>query len=328
MNNSSMSISNSKTPLPKIVLAEGDDTRIIAAAARAHADEIANCILVGNRQVIASAARQSLDSIQIEDPQTSKNTDHYAQNLYNLRSKKAMTREQASELVLDPLHFSDLMVRAGDADGSIAGARYTTGDRIRSALQIIGVAPGFSTVSSFFLMIFEADYHQPKRRLLFADCALVVDPSAEQLAEIAKASADSASKILGEPARVAMLSFSTNGSANHNKVDKVREATVLLRKAKPNIAIDGEIQLDSAIIPAIAEQKFPDSQTRGNANVLIFPDLNAGNIGYKLAERFGGGKAVGPILQGLTKPANDLSRGCSADDVYELIRLTAKQATA
>ncbi len=331
MNNSFMSINNSKTPLPEIVLAEGDDARIIEAAIRANADGIARCILVGNRQAIAdtaSAANQSVDNIQIEDPQTSKNTERYAQNLYALRSKKGMSREQASELVLDPLHFSDLMVQAGDADGSIAGARYTTGDRVRSALQIIGVAPGFSTVSSFFLMIFEADFHYPKRRLLFADCALVVDPSAEQLAEIAKASADNAIKILGEPARVAMLSFSTNGSASHEKVDKVREATTLLRNEKPDLVIDGELQLDSAIIPAIAEQKLPNSQTRGNANVLIFPDLNAGNIGYKIAERFGGGKAIGPILQGLNKPANDLSRGCSTNDVYELIRLTAKQATA
>ncbi|MCP4187196.1 MAG: phosphate acetyltransferase [Gammaproteobacteria bacterium] len=323
-----MSISNSNPSLPEIVLAEGDDPRIIEAAIRANADGIAHCILVGNRQDIASAANQSVDNIQIEDPQTSKHTEHYAQNLYTLRSKKGLSREQASKLVLNPLHFSDLMVQAGDADGSIAGARYTTGDRVRSALQIIGVAPGFSTVSSFFLMIFEAAFHQPKRRLLFADCALVVDPTAKQLAEIAKASADNAMKILGEPARVAMLSFSTNGSASHEKVDKIREATALLRNEKPRLVIDGEIQLDSAIIPSIAEQKFPSSQTRGNANVLIFPDLNAGNIGYKLAERFGGGKAIGPILQGLNKPANDLSRGCSTSDVYELIRLTAKQATA
>ncbi|MCP3687939.1 MAG: phosphate acetyltransferase, partial [Gammaproteobacteria bacterium] len=295
---------------------------------RASADGIAHCTLLGNRQNIAATVDQAADNIRIEDPQTSKNTRRYAEDLYSLRSKKGMSREQASELALDPLHFADLMVRAGDADGSIAGARYTTGDRVRSALQIIGVAPGFSTVSSFFLMVFEADFHQPKRRLIFADCALVVDPSVEQLAEIALASADSADKILGEPARIAMLSFSTNGSASHEKVDRVREATALLQATRPGLAIDGEVQLDSAIIPAIAEQKFPGSQTRGDANVLIFPDLNAGNIGYKLAERFGGGKAIGPILQGLNKPANDLSRGCSTSDVYELIRLTAKQATA
>jgi len=312
-----------------IVLAEGDDIRVIEAAARATREGVANCVLVGNLETIetlALGAGISLGDIRIEDPESSTRTADYAQNLLDLRAKKGMTIDKAQQLVLDQLHFANLMVRAGDADGTIAGARYTSGDCVRAALQIIGVAPGIKTVSSFFLMIFEAEHHEPKQAMLFADCALVVDPSAEQLADIAIATSDSARRLLERDPSVAMLSFSTNRSADHPMVDKVREATGLVRKNSPQLAIDGDIQLDAALVPSISERKMPDSKTRGHANVLIFPDLNAANIGYKIAQRLGGAIAIGPIMQGLNHPANDLSRGCSADDVYYLIAMTVVQA--
>ncbi|MCZ6883408.1 MAG: phosphate acetyltransferase [Gammaproteobacteria bacterium] len=312
-----------------IVLAEGDDIRVIEAAARATREGIANCILVGDPGTIGALADEagiSLDGIRIENPESSTRTPDYARNLLDLRAKKGMTIDQAQELVLDQLHFADLMVRAGDADGTIAGARYTSGDCVRAALQIIGVAPGIKTVSSFILMIFEAEHHEPKQAMLFADCALVVDPSAEQLADIAIATTQSAQRLLERDPCVAMLSFSTNSSADHPMVDKVREATELVRKNNPGLAIDGDIQLDAALVPSIVERKMPGSKTGGNANVLIFPDLNAANIGYKIAQRLGGAIAIGPIMQGLNHPANDLSRGCSADDVYYLIAMTVVQA--
>ena len=312
-----------------VVLAEGDDIRIIEAAVRATDEGIATCVLVGSRDAIeqqAADAGMKLDGIRIEDPGTSERLPAYAHRLFELREKKGMTKELAQQLVQDPLHFADLMLAAGEVDGSIAGARYTSGDRVRSALQIIGAAPGFNTVSSFMLMVFEAEHHDPKQAMIFSDGALVVDPSAEQLAEIAIASAASADQFIDAEPRVAMLSFSTNGSAEHELVDKVREATGLVRAQQPDLAIDGEIQLDAAVVPSVATMKMPDSKTQGKANVLIFPDLNAANIGYKIAQRLGGATAIGPIMQGLNKPANDLSRGCSADDVYYLIALTSVQA--
>jgi phosphate acetyltransferase len=323
-------IINQACARPKtIVLAEGDDIRVIEAAVRATREGIANCVLVGDSatiQMLAEEAGHSLEGIGTEDPKTSDQSATYAQHLFELRAKKGMTQDQAQHLVLDQLHFADLMVRAGDADGTIAGAVYTSGDCVRSALQIIGVAPGIKTVSSFFLMIFETAHHEPKQAMLFADCALVVDPSAEQLADIAIATTQSAKRLLERDPNVAMLSFSTNGSANHPFVDKVRNATELVRKSNPGLAIDGDIQLDAALVPSIVERKMPDSMTKGNANVLIFPDLNAANIGYKIAQHLGGAIAIGPIMQGLNHPANDLSRGCSADDVYYLIAMTAVQA--
>ncbi len=302
---------------------------MIEAAAHVRDVKIAECILIGKPESIeseATTANINLEGISIIDPQSSPQLTTYTQNLFDLRSKKGMTLEQAEALAVDPLYFADLMLQNGDADGSIAGARYTTGDRVRSALQIVGITPGFKTVSSFFLMVFDAEHHNPKRTMLFSDCALIVNPDAAQLAEIAITSIASARKFIDQPPQVALLSFSTDGSAKHEMVDKVREATQLVRSAMPDTPVDGEIQLDAAIVPEISARKFSDSQTRGQANVLIFPDLNAANIGYKIAQRFGGAKAIGPILQGLRKPANDLSRGCSADDVYELINLTARQA--
>jgi len=319
--------SNPKT----IVLAEGEDTRVIEAARAAHDNSIANCILLGNESRINAQADEldiDMGDIIILDPLTSQYHESYSRQLWELRKHKGMTLQQAQQQVRDPLCFADLMLRSGDAHGSIAGAVYTTGDRVRSALQIVGVMPGFKSVSSFMLMLFEQEHHDPKQAMLFADCALIVDPDATQLAEIAVATVQSSSAFLDAEPRVAMLSFSTDGSASHALVDKVREATRLARAQLPGIAIDGEVQLDAAIVPRVAHQKIANSQTGGRANILIFPGLEAGNIGYKLAQRFGAASAIGPILQGLRHPANDLSRGCSSEDVYNLIALTSLQAAA
>ena len=313
-----------------IVLAEGEDPRIIEAASRATRDGIAKCILIGNQTTIrqqASEAGIDLTDIRIEDPLQSEFFESFSKELWQLRKHKGITLEQAQKQAQDPLCFADMMLRNNQADGSIAGARYTTGERVRSALQIVGVAPGFKSVSSFFLMIFEdRDTTEAGKAMIFSDCGLIIDPDAAQLAEIAVAAAQSGRQLLGEEPRVAMLSFSTDGSASHPFVDKVSEATQLARRQMPNVAIDGEIQLDAAIVPAVAEQKMSGSNVNGTANVLIFPNLEAGNIGYKLTQRFGGANAIGPILQGLSRPANDLSRGCNVDDVYYLIALTALQS--
>jgi phosphate acetyltransferase len=312
-----------------IVLAEGEDPRVIAAAQRAQDNGIASCVLIGKAAIIRQKADESgfsLNDIRIEDPGSSQYHQRYSKDLWQLRKHKGMTLEQATRRALDPLCFADLMLRANDVDGSIAGAVYTTGDRVRSALQIVGVMPGINSVSSFMLMLFEAGRHNPEQAMLFSDCGLQVDPDAQQLAEIAVASVNSAHRFIDEEPRVAMLSFSTDGSARHPLVDKVRKATEQARRLMPEVAVEGEVQLDAAIVPTIAAQKISNSRIGGRANVLIFPDLNAGNIGYKLAQQFGGATAIGPILQGLNRPANDLSRGCNTDDVYNLIGLTAVQS--
>lgn len=313
----------------RIVLSEAEDPRVLQAAQRAHREGIARVMLVGTAERARDLARSlsiDLDGIELVDPASSPLTAGLAAQLFALREKKGMTREQAQTEVLNPLCFANLMVRAGAADGSVSGAVHTTADVVRNAIQIIGVQPAFKLVSSFFLMMLCEPFHTMKGGLIFADCALVVEPDAGQLAEIAMAAADSARALLMQEPRVAMLSFSTSGSARHAAVDKVADATARVRQARPGLAIDGDVQLDAAIVAEIAMRKVRHSQVQGHANTLIFPSLEAGNIGYKLAERIGGAKAIGPLLQGLRKPANDLSRGCSADDIYHVIAVTGVQA--
>lgn len=318
------------TPM-RIVLSEAEDPRVLQAAQRASLEGIARIVLAGDAERIrAAAASQNIDlsGIELVDPASSALAPAYTQELFALRSKKGMTLEQARQEVAKPLCFANLMVRLGHADGSVSGAVNTTADVVRTAIQIIGIEPGFKLVSSFFLMMLCEPFHTIKGGLIFADCALVVQPDAHELAEIAMAAADSARDLLMDEPRVAMLSFSTSGSAHHAAVDKVVEATRLVHECRPGLAIDGDVQLDAAIVSEIALRKVKHSQVEGHANVLIFPSLEAGNIGYKLAERIGDATAIGPLLQGLQKPANDLSRGCSADDIYYVIAVTAVQAQA
>lgn len=313
----------------RIVLCEGEDPRVLAAAARATREGLASILLVGERVRIESAATEhgiDLAGVELIDPANSLLTSRLARTLHDLREKKGMTREQAAREVLEPLCFADLLVREGHADGSVAGAVLTTSEVVRTAIQVLGMAPGCKLVSSFFLMMLCQPFHSLKGGLIFADCGLVIDPDAEQLSQIAMAAADSAQALLGEAPRVAMLSFSTSGSARHAVVDKVVEAARRVKALRPGLAIDEDVQLDAAIVADIAERKLPESRVKGNANVLIFPDLEAGNIGYKLAERIGGAEAIGPLLQGLAKPANDLSRGCCVDDIVNVIAVTSVQA--
>ncbi|MYN13796.1 phosphate acetyltransferase [Pusillimonas sp. TS35] len=311
----------------RIVLCEADDPRVREAGRRAAADGLAQVIMVAPApEGAASQDAASPAGMTYVDPATSPWLPELRDTLLALRAKRGMTAEQAAGAVLDPLVFAQLMVRQGYADGSVAGAVHTTADVVRNALQIIGKRADTRLVSSFFLMLREQPLHGDTQAMIFSDCGLVIDPDAEELAEIALAAAQSARTLLDAEPRLAMLSFSTNGSASHKEVEKVHHATQLVRARQPELAVDGEIQLDAAIVPAIAQRKVPQSNVHGQANVLIFPNLSAGNIGYKLTERLGGASAVGPLLQGLNKPANDLSRGCSAQDVYNVIAITAVQA--
>lgn len=315
----------------RIVLCEAEDPRVLAAAVRANREGIARIALVGNPDAIRAAAQREslpLDDIALIDPATSDWRARFVGELVALRSVKGMTEALAQTEALKPLVFAALMVRCGYADGSVAGAVHTTADVVRTAIQLIGLEPSFKLVSSFFLMMLCEPFHRYKGGLIFSDCALVVDPDAAQLAEIAMAAADSARSLLMEAPRVAMLSFSTSGSAHHAHVDKVIDATQRVKSLRPGLAIDGDVQLDAAIVAEIAERKIEHSQVGGHANVLVFPNLDAGNIGYKLAERIGGAKAIGPLLQGLHYPANDLSRGCSSEDIFYVIAVTAVQAQA
>ncbi len=312
-----------------IVLAEGEDRRIIEAAERIVEEGIASLTLLGRERIIRERAAESGIPdlpVTVVNPVDSDRREHYARNIYALRKNRGVTLDDARDLAADPLIFANMMVRLGHAGGSVAGAHYTTSDTVRAAIQMLGLKSECSLVSSFFIMLFGEPYHALDGALIFADCGLVVEPDAAELAQIAIASADTARSMLGMEPRVAMLSFSTHGSAKHPLADKVIAATESVRAQRPDIAIEGEVQLDVGIVPEISARKAPDSRIAGRANVLVFPDLQAGNIGYKLVERLANAIAIGPVLQGLAKPANDLSRGCSADDVYRVTAVTVVQA--
>jgi phosphate acetyltransferase len=320
-----------RTICPRIVLPEGEDPRIAVGAARAQIDGIARPVLLGRRDCIATVIKENgFEPTQIEtlDPATAPKAAEYSAAYEALRRHKGIDIATAKRMMADSMNFAAMMVRAGDADGTVGGAVATTADTVRAALQIIGRADGIATVSSFFLMVLCEPYHVTRGTLIFADCGLIVEPTVEELAAIAIASGDSYRVLTGTEPRIAMLSFSTSGSARHPRVQHVRDATALAREAQPDLMIDGELQFDAAFVPEVSEAKAKGSPLQGRANVLIFPNLEAANIGYKIAQRIGNAKAIGPILQGLAHPANDLSRGCSADDVYHLIAVTSVQTNA
>ncbi|MDD4776861.1 MAG: phosphate acetyltransferase [Fermentimonas sp.] len=323
-------IDRAKADKQRIVLPEGTEERTLRAADLLLSDEVAEIILLGDEQLIKESAEniglQNIGKGTIVNPKEHNKKKVYTDLLVELRKKKGMTYEQASVLVEDPLYLACLMIKNGDADGEIAGAQNTTGDVLRPALQIIKTLPGVKVVSGAFIMFTQTPQYGENGVLLFADCAVMPNPNAEELASIAVSSAKTMKSLVNVEPRVAMLSFSTKGSAEHEMVDKVREATRIAKEMDNNLQIDGELQADAALVPSVGSSKAPGSLIAGKANVLVFPTLESGNIGYKLVQRLGNAQAVGPVLQGMAAPVNDLSRGCSVEDIYNIVAITANQA--
>lgn len=323
-------VERAKTNKQRIVLPEGTEERTLKAANQILTDGVAELILLGNPGEIKALAEKwglgNIGKATIIDPADHAKKEEYAELLCELRKKKGMTIEEARKLVLDPLYLGCLIIKAGDADGQLAGARNTTGDVLRPALQIIKTAPGITCVSGAMLLLTKAPDYGEHGTLVMGDVAVTPVPDANQLAQIAVCTACTAKAVTGFEPRVAMLSFSTKGSAKHEVVDKVVEALKIAKELAPDLKIDGELQADAALVPHIGASKAPGSEIAGQANVLIVPSLEVGNISYKLVERLGNATAIGPILQGIARPVNDLSRGCSIDDIYKMIAITANQA--
>lgn len=320
-------VARAKAVRKTIVLPEGDDPRTLEAAERIMADGVADLIILGDAAAIAESGR-ALEGARVIDPREYEGREELAETMYEIRKAKGMTIEEARAKLDDVLYFGVMLVKTGVADGMVAGACHATGDVLRPSLQILKTAPGAALVSSFFIMCVPNCDLGAKGTFLFSDCGLEVQPSAERLAHIAISSAASFRTLVGEEPQVALLSHSSYGSARNDDANKVVEATGIAKELAPELALDGELQLDAAIVPEVGASKAPDSPVAGHANVLVFPDLDAGNIGYKLVQRLAKAEAYGPVTQGIAAPVNDLSRGCVADDIYGVIAITCVQAQA